>query len=190
MRRYPTPDDAELLAVAGRDVAAFEALYRRYVRRVAAYAARRCATADDVADVVAQTFVRLLLSAGRYDPDRGDPEAFVMAVAANAVRDLHRGTRRRGALVARLSGAMLLDADDTARIDAAIDAARAAPAARAALDGVPPGEREVLQLVADGASPSEAAATLGISPGAARMRLSRARHRVRSRLATDRETHR
>ncbi|MGH9229387.1 MAG: RNA polymerase sigma factor [Acidimicrobiales bacterium] len=183
-------DDAELFARAEHDAAAFEALYRRHVRRVAAYAASRCSSADDVADVVAQTFVRLLAAAGRFDPARGGPEAFVLGIAANVVRDLHRRTTRQRALAARVSGAELLDADDTTRIDAAIDAARAASAARRALDAMPPGEGDVLRLVARGASPGEAAVVLGISPGAARVRLSRARHRIRTRLATDTEKHR
>jgi RNA polymerase sigma-70 factor (ECF subfamily) len=183
-------DDAELFARAEHDVAALEALYRRHVRRVAAYAAGRCSSADDVADVVAQTFVRLLAAAGRFDPARGEPEAFVLGIAANVVRDLHRLTTRQRALDARMSAAELLDADDTARIDAAIDAARAASTARRALDAMPPGEGDVLRLVAQGASPGEAAAVLGISPGAARVRLSRARHRIRTRLATDTEKHR
>jgi DNA-directed RNA polymerase specialized sigma24 family protein len=98
-------DDAELFARAEHDVAAFEVLYRRHVRRVAAYAAGRCSSADDVADVVAQTFVRLLAAAGRFDPARGEPEAFVLGIAANVVRDLHRLTTRQRALDARMSAA-------------------------------------------------------------------------------------
>jgi RNA polymerase sigma factor (sigma-70 family) len=176
-------DDARLLAAAVTDISAFEELYCRYVYRVTAFAARRCASADDVADVVAQTFVRLLRVADRYDPARGDPAAFVFAIAANLARDQQRGIRRQRALVSRLSGRDLLDADDIERIENAIDAARTGPAMRAALDELPAGEGAVLRLVAAGASPREAAATLGITPGAARVRLARARHRVRTRLA-------
>jgi RNA polymerase sigma-70 factor (ECF subfamily) len=187
MRDPASADDARLLAAAVADIAAFEQLYDRYVYRVTAFAARRCASADDVADVVAQTFVRLLRVADRYDPARGDPAAFVLAIAANLARDQQRGIRRQRALVSRLSGRDLLDADDTERIEAAIDAARTGPAMRAALDAVPDGEGAVLRLVAGGASPSEAAAALGITPGAARVRLARARQRIRTRLAVDEE---
>lgn len=42
--------DADLLAALSRDVTAFEAFYRRHVDQVAAFAAKRCATAADVAD--------------------------------------------------------------------------------------------------------------------------------------------
>jgi hypothetical protein len=103
-----------------------------------------------VADVVAQTFVRLLAAAGRFDPARGEPEAFVLGIAANVVRDLHRLTTRQRALDARMSAAELLDADDTARIDAAIDAARAASTARRALDAMHPA-----RAMCSGSSPRE-----------------------------------
>ncbi len=172
--------DADLLVALSQDVAAFEAFYDRYFGRVAAFAARRCSSAEDVADVVAQTFVQLLGTAERYDPGRGRPDAFLFGVAANVVRELHRSGARRRALVAKLAGRDLLDGADVERIEAAIDAARTAGAMNDALDGVPPGEREVLLLVADGRTPGQAADELGISPGAAWTRLSRARRRLRA----------
>lgn len=142
----------------------------------------RCATAEDVADVVAQTFVRLPGAAGRYDPALGEPAAYVLGIAGHVVRDLQRRSVRHHRLVERLVGRDLLEADDIERIEDAIDASRAAPRARLALDGVPPGERAVLRLVADGHTPHQAARELGITPGAARTRLSRARRRVRDHM--------
>lgn len=172
--------DADLLAAIPRDVSAFEAFYDRYFERVAAFAARRCSGAEDVGDVVAQTFVHLLGAAERYDPSRAQPAAFVFGIAANLVRDMHRSGARRRALVSKLAGRELLDGNDIERIEAAIDAARTAGAVNDALDAVPPGEREMLRLVADGRTPGEAADELGISPGAAWTRLSRARRRLRA----------
>jgi RNA polymerase sigma-70 factor (ECF subfamily) len=182
MRDPTAVSDAELLAALPDDLGAFEAFYRRHVRRVTTFTAGRCSSVDDVADVVAQTFVRLLDVADRYDPDRADPLGFVCAIAANLARDTHRKTARRRALVARLAGRDLLDGDEIERVEAAIDAARAAGPAHAALDAVPPGEQEVLRLVAAGRTPGQAAEELGISPGAAWTRLSRARRRVRTHL--------
>jgi RNA polymerase sigma factor (sigma-70 family) len=180
--------DAELLAATPSDMAAFEELYRRYVRRVAAFAAVRCSCAEDVADAVALTFVRLLDAAGRYDPDRGRPDAFVFGIAANVIRDVHRRGSRQRALVSRLAGRGLLDEDDIERVDAAIDAAQAAGRVLDALDGVPPGEQAMVRLVAGGRTPGEAAAQLGISSGAGWTRLSRARRRLRTDApATDEE---
>ena len=175
-------DDGELLLRATGDMAAFEAVYRRFVGNVTAFAVTRCTSAADVADVVAQTFVRLLHVADRYDPDRGEPVTFILTIAANAVHDLHKGSQRRRLLVDRLAGRDLLDADETERVEAALDAARAAGAAEAALAAGPASEEELVRMVASGASPSEAALALGISPGTARVRLFRARRRLRSEL--------
>src|SRR6266511_3647195 len=112
MRMADSAGDAELLAAVAEDWSAFEAFYVRYFKRVTAFAARRCSCAADVADVVAQTFVRLLSAAERYDPARAQPAAFVFGIAANVVRDLHRSGARRQALVSKLAGRDLLDDDD------------------------------------------------------------------------------
>ena len=173
-------DEADLLARCARDLDALEALYRRYVRRVAAFTAQRCRSAEDVADVVAQTFDRLRRTAGAYDPRRGSVASFVFMVADSEVADHHRRTARHAALVDRLRGRDLLDADDTARIEAAIDAAGSVAALGPALATLPAAENEVLQLVARGYTPAEAADRLAITPNAARVRLSRARARLRA----------
>lgn len=187
MRLRGETDDGQLLLAAATDVAAFEVLYRRYVGRITAYAVARCSTAADVGDVVAQTFVRLLGVADRYDADRGEPGAFVFGVAGNVLRDHERRSRRQRDLVHRLAGRDLLGPDEIELVEAAIDAARAAPAATAALAGVSRAEADVLRLVVDGASPAEAADVLGISDVAARGRLFRARRRIQSQLTTTRE---
>jgi RNA polymerase sigma factor (sigma-70 family) len=184
MSNVDAASDADLLAASVHDASAFEALYRRYVRRVTGFAATRCSCAADVADVVAQTFVRLLDAAGNYDPARGEPAPFVIGVAANVARDLHRHNGRHRALASRLAGRDMLDADDIERAEAAIDAARAAGPVRDALDAVPSGEQDMLRLVAAGHTPGQAARELGISPGAGWTRLSRARRRLRSHLTT------
>lgn len=174
--------DAELLAAVPFDLAAYEAFYRRYLERVTAFAVSRCSNADDVADVVAQTFLRLLRAAESYDPAKGTPAAFVRGLMLNVVRDLHRRRSRYRALVTKLSGRHLLDNDDIERLEAAIDAARAADGVHRALALLPRGEQRVLHLVAEGHTARQAAAVVGISPAAARKRLSRARQRVRTHL--------
>jgi RNA polymerase sigma factor (sigma-70 family) len=176
--------DAELLGALSHDRDAFEAFYRRYVRRVTTFATGRCSSAEDVADVVAQTFVRLLDVADRYDPARAEPAAFVFAIAANLARDVHRRSSRHRALISKLAGRDLLDAGEMEQVETAIDAARAADPVHEALDAVPLGEQQMLRLVADGWSPGQAARELGISPAAGWTRLSRARRRLRDHLAT------
>jgi RNA polymerase sigma factor (sigma-70 family) len=174
--------DADLLVALPHDLGAFGAFYERYVDRVTAFAARRCSCAEDVADVVAQTFVRLLEVADRFDPTRGDPGPFVFGIAVNAARDLHRRGSRQRAIASKLVGRDLLDSDDIERIEAAIDARRAAQELRTVLADVPPAEQEMLGMVAGGLTPGQASTALGISAAAGWARLSRARRRVRSRV--------
>jgi RNA polymerase sigma factor (sigma-70 family) len=183
MRLAEPTDDAALLAAASHDVAAFEEFYLRYVRRVTAFAARRCPSADDVADVVAQTFLRLIGAAERYDPQRSEPASFVFGIAANVIRELGRGHSRRRDLISKLTGRDLLDGDEIERIETAIDAGRQARGLLDAMDAIPPVEQEMLHLVAAGRTPSQAAKELGITPTAARVRLSRARRRMREHVA-------
>lgn len=183
MSRADPATDAELLAAVPSDPAAFEAFYRRYVRRVMGFAVKRCSSAEDAADVVAHTFVRLISVARRYDPSRGRPDTFVLGITVNVLRDQQRRNARHRAVVAKLAGRDLLEPDDVDRIDAAIDAAATAVRLGDAMDAIPPGEQEMLRLVANGQSPGQAAAQLGISYPAGRARLSRARRRLR-RLST------
>jgi RNA polymerase sigma-70 factor (ECF subfamily) len=177
--------DAELLAAAPDDLAAYEAFYRSHVRRVTAFAAKRCSCAEDVADVVAVTFVRLLDAARRYDPARGEPAAFVFGIAANVIRDQVRRDLRQQALVSKLSVGDRLDADDVERIDAAISAAQLTADMRDSLSAIPRGEQDMLRLLARGHTQEQAAAELGISPGAGRVRLTRARQRLRHHIDVD-----
>jgi RNA polymerase sigma-70 factor (ECF subfamily) len=180
--------DAELLAAVPEDVAAFEAFYRGHVRRVTAFAAKRCSCAEDVADVVAVTFVRLLDAARRYDPARGEPAAFLMGIAANVIRDQARRDTRQQALVSKLAARDRLDEDDLDRIDAAIDAAQQLHGDIGdALSAMPAGERDMLRLVARGHTQAQAADELGISHGAGRVRLTRARQRLRQHIELNAE---
>jgi RNA polymerase sigma-70 factor (ECF subfamily) len=182
MRLAEPASDAALLAVASHDREAFEALYVRYVRRVTAFAAKRCTSADDVADVVAQTFLRLIGASERYEPQRADAAPFVFGIAANVIRELQRGRSRHRALIAKLSGHDLLDGDETERVEAAIDAAQRARGLHDVLDAASPADQELLRLVAAGNTPTQAAEELGISPSTARVRLSRARRRLRDQV--------
>ena len=74
----------------------------------------------------------------------------------------------------------MLDGADIARLEERIDAERSARRVYEALGGVPEATRQLLELVAvDGLPVAEAAAAVGISPLAARVRLHRARKYVR-----------
>ena len=178
--------DAELLlAAADGDGDAYAVLFRRHVRAITAYAVRRCANSEEVSDLVAETFMTALGAAGRYRPETPTALPWLFGIAR---RVLFR-QRRKAAGLARLrikAGNTYphYQGSEEDAITNAIDAARQQPAIEAALELLPKGEREVLELVAyDGLTPSEAAMVLDVTPNAARLRLSRARKRMRAALA-------
>jgi RNA polymerase sigma factor (sigma-70 family) len=177
--------DASLLRVAGSDPRAFEVFYRRHVGAVVAFAARRCRTPEEAADLVAATFVEVIASAERYDPDRGAPQAWLFGIATNVLAGRRRRERRERVALERLSGRRLLDPDDHARLEEMIDAARAAPVVEDAIGRLPESQREILSLVRAGLSPTDAARELRISAPTARMRLTRARRSLRHALASE-----
>ena len=90
---------------------------------------------------------------------------------------------RRQRLVDQLSAVPAFTPDEASAVDAAIDAARLAPTLTTALSGLPAKDRELLLLVArDGLDPAQAGAALGMTPNAARVRLSRVRKRLQGIL--------
>ncbi len=178
-----TETDAQLLACVRDDPAALEQLYRRHVGRVVAYATRRCEQPADVADLVAATFLAVLESASTYDPARGDALPWILGIAGRIQsRQRRRQWRERDAL-GRSANARVLAPDDFSRLERAIDATRRRSDVDEALQRLSGRHREVLLLVgADGLDHEQAATALGLSPGAFRNRLLRARRALRRAL--------
>lgn len=184
LRRPPDGgSDEELLAAATTDKAAFLEFYDRHVEQVIAFGVRRLGDSDQVADLVAEVFLAVLRSAGSYDPRRGTARAWLYGIAANVVAGGRRRAAKEAGAYAQLSGRRLLEPDDYAELDSRLDAASAARRLSEAMARVPRADRVVLELVAlDQLTVTEAAAALGIRPGAARSRLARARRRLRADL--------
>ncbi len=178
--------DAVLLAAAASDQDAFDVFYRRHRELVLRFAVRRCATPDDVADVVAETFLAALRGASSYQPQFDTARPWLLGIARRVLLRRRRTFARRRRLMGRAAGtAPRFAEDEHEAIDAAIDAARRRPLLAAAVAGLPAAEREVLELVAEAdLTPAEAARVLGLTPNAVRLRLSRARRRLRPQLDT------
>jgi len=96
-----------------------------------------------------------------------------------------RRQRARAAVAEQeLAGRAFLDAEDCARVEERIDAAAELRRTYQAMQDLPEPDRRLLELIAvDGLSTVEAAHVLEISPVAARVRLTRARGRLRAALA-------
>lgn len=177
--------DGQLLAATARgDAEAFGRFYRRYEPRMLSYAIAHCANASDVADVVGETFLAALGAAGRFSDDGGDAAAWLLGIARHVLAHQRRSFARRQRLLGRLQALPALSPDEADAVEAAIDACRLAPRLAAALGTLRAKDRELLQLVSgDGLSPAQAGAVLGMNPNTARVRLPRARARLRDALA-------
>jgi RNA polymerase sigma-70 factor (ECF subfamily) len=179
----PESSDAELLRGAHDDPLALELLYRRHVGRVIAFAARRCREPQDVADLVAATFVRVIESAHTFDERRGEVLPWIIGIESNLLADRGRRAYREREVLERSLGQRPLQEDEYARLEERIDAARESRDVERSLATLDPRQREALLLVGhDGLSDKQAAAALGITPTAFRMRLSRARRALRDAL--------
>src|SRR5215831_10168481 len=173
LRAQATGDsDSEALARAARggDLDAFEALVRRYQRRVYALAYQHLRDPDEAQDLAQEVFVRLYRNLDRFDPARPfDP--WFWRVAANVAASYRR---RRRAVHAELPE----DAAAPARQDTL-------PLERALGDLSEDLRLPVLLHYYADLPLEEVATALGISLSAAKSRLHRARGVLRRLLAEE-----
>lgn len=158
----------------------FERLYRAQVGAVTAYFARRSREPQTVADLTSETFLEAMRSFASFDPRRGDVRPWLFAIARHVyAKNSVRGARERDA-AARHAGRRTLDADESEEMERRIDAERRGRELVERLSALPALDREAIELV-DVAelTPKEAAKVLGVSSGGLRVRLSRARARLR-----------
>jgi RNA polymerase sigma-70 factor (ECF subfamily) len=165
------------------DPDAFERFYRQHVEAVQRFVARRVDDPYLAADLTADVFVAVIESAGSYRRSRGEPVAWLYGIARNVVAGERRRNAKELRTAARVRGRELVGEEDLAALQERIVGESAARELHRELAELPAGERAVLELVAlDGLSVAEAGQALGIGPVAARVRLHRARRRLRSRF--------
>jgi RNA polymerase sigma-70 factor (ECF subfamily) len=150
----------------------FEATYDDLVR----FAQRRVPAAQ-AEDIVADAFLVAWRRTDDAPQELADARAWLFGIARNVILNTQRGTRRQHAVAVRLAEAPPSALDDNAELVAQqIDLSRA----WSRLTDV---HQEALALaVLDSLNAPQAAAVLGISPVAFRLRLSRARRALRSLL--------
>jgi RNA polymerase sigma-70 factor (ECF subfamily) len=149
----------------------FEELFRAEYGSVAAYLSRR-AEPDQVDDLVEDVF---LVAWRRLEVVPSNARPWLLAVARNVLGTHIRGTRRSRALGVRLA---------LNHVDQVMPGPSAVPSELlAALATLGEKDREALMLVNwEGLSPTDAAQVLGDRPATFRMRLHRARARLRQAL--------
>jgi RNA polymerase sigma-70 factor (ECF subfamily) len=153
----------------------FEALHASTGEQLLGYFLRRIDDPGDAADLVAETYLVLWRRIDRLPGDDDGARAWAFGVAGGVLRNHRRGLRRRLALADRLRDSLTEPAEPVGPTGS--------PLLRAALAQLSEEDQEMVTLIAwDGLSPTQAAQALGIEPGAARVRLHRARRRLRSAL--------
>lgn len=174
---------ADQLRWIDTDPGLFELFYREHVEDLQRFVARRVGDRERVADLTAEIFLAAIDSAHRYRPGRGTPKAWLYGIARVLVANERRRRGREWAREQRLRGSALLAEEDAARMDARIDAAAQSRRLYAAMDSLSEDERAVMELVAlDELTVAEAAAAVGVRPVTARVRLHRARRKLRAEL--------
>jgi RNA polymerase sigma-70 factor (ECF subfamily) len=173
----------EQLRWIATDPEIFEAFYREHVEAIQAFVARRVGDRERAADLTAEVFLAAIGAARRYRPARGAPKAWLYGIARTVVAADRRRVGREQAREERLRASALLDEDDSARIEARIEATTKLRHLYEAMDRLSEPERAVLELVAlDELSLAEAATAAGVRPVTARVRLHRARRKLREEL--------
>ena len=133
--------------------------------------------------MVAATFLAALESASRYDPGKGEVRAWLLGVAHNQLGLLRRRESAQRGIAGAIGGRGDLSEDAFARLVEQISAAQESAVVQHALEQLPEHQREALLLVSsDELTPKAAAAVLGISATAFRVRLFRARRTMQALL--------
>jgi RNA polymerase sigma-70 factor (ECF subfamily) len=162
-----------------RSAETFSELYRRTYVDVLAFLLRRCSSAEDAADCLAETY---LLAWKKRDqmPTGAETRPWLFGVARNVMRrgnELLVRTAAADALAAELerSGA-ICPAPDLPEPDPVI----------AAIRDLPELEQEIItMLIWDELAPREVAAVLGLTPNVVRVRAHRARAKLKAALGDD-----
>jgi RNA polymerase sigma-70 factor, ECF subfamily len=146
----------------------FARTFDEHFRAVSAYALRRTTPAE-AEDAVAETF---LVAWRRLDELPEDAKPWLLGVARRVLANQRRAAGRRHALTERVAGVPAAEEEPPTR-----------PAVLQALASLSDTDREVLLLVAwEGLSIDEAAAALHRTRTATKVRLHRARRRLRAEL--------
>jgi len=166
--------------LTGGALAEFEKLYRSNVGVVAAYFARRCWEPQEVADLTSETIVRAAGSFASFDPRRGSARGWLFGIAAHVWAAHCAQVADQRETVVRLAGYRPLEACEIDELAAKIDAQQAGRELLRRCAVLSANERAAIELVDLGElTPKEAAVALGVPRGVLRMRLSRARARLR-----------
>ena len=176
-----TGDGGLVQLVLGGDMGAFASLYRNHVRAVEMAVRDNVHDPESVADVVQEVFARALERLGSLrDHDRFGP--WVLSIARHAAID-HRRSRTRNRTVTQQQGDVPAPGPGP---EVLAETNELSELVRAGVSRLPRRDATALTLVMQlGLQPSDIADCLGVSTGAAKVIVHRARRRLRDTLAVE-----
>lgn len=177
MRRAGGPVGEAATSTTERD--RFERIYREHLPAVYGYFVRRTGSPDDASDLCGDTFLTVWRRLDSLPPGH-EARLWIYGVARLVLANHRRGGQRRTRLTDRLATVAPHLGDPTS-------AAAVGSAAAEKITGIftmlSPEDQDLLGLVAwENVTSNELAKVLGCSPGAARIRLHRARRRLQQAL--------
>ncbi|MFK3677981.1 RNA polymerase sigma factor [Microbacterium sp. NPDC090218] len=145
-------------------------------RALFAYFARRVVSTDDAADLTGEVLLTMWRRVEAMPSEPVEARMWMFGIARNVLANHRRALSRRRKLSDRLKGEALVSGDARPVRDDVWEA----------LDALPTGDREIIQLVHwDGFSLAEAGRILGKKPATIRSRYSRARAKLRADLTLE-----
>jgi RNA polymerase sigma-70 factor, ECF subfamily len=167
-----SPSEALLGRLTSGDSRALGEVYDRYAGLVNGLALRILRDRTEAEDVVQEVFVQIWRQAGRFDPARGSPEAWICTMARTRALDrLRRRASRRE------------EPSDSAPGVTEPPRTEQALAVRKALDSLSPDQRKALELAYyEGLTQTEIAARLDEPLGTIKTRIRTAMIRLRDVL--------
>jgi RNA polymerase sigma-70 factor (ECF subfamily) len=172
------PSDREVLASSLDDPRAFSVLFERHFGDIWRFLDRRVERID-AEDLAVETFVVALNRRDSFDSELGDVRPWLFGIASNLLRNHRRSELRRLEALTRLGSSDRLISVLDNETDQQVDAAGMAVTAARALAQLDHDSRDLVTLIAGtDLTLDEVATALGISTGALRTRLWRARRKL------------
>jgi RNA polymerase sigma-70 factor (ECF subfamily) len=165
-------------AVLGNDGNAFVVIFDQHRDRVYRHALRMTANVHDAEDVTAGAFLELWRRRKAVRVVDGSVLPWLLVTTTNLARNLTRSLRRYRTLIAALPRVEVAQSAEDVALKQ-IEEFEIAAKLRNALSALSPSDAALITLIMfEHYSPAQAAVVLGITDGAARTRIFRARTRV------------
>jgi RNA polymerase sigma factor (sigma-70 family) len=166
-------DEVQLVArIAEQDQVALSHLYDRYARVIYAVAYKSLGSIEECEEVVLDVFAQVWRSADRYDSKRARVDTWLFMMARSRVLDRLRGRQRRD----KVTDAVISLDPPTSKVSPGpnehVEIVERRSIVVAALEGIPPEQRLVLELsYYQGLSHGEIAAQTGLALGTVKTRI-------------------